>query len=54
MLDEKKLRQYDEYLFDRENRKMKGKLTNEELAEEKALEAEKAYVSNFFKSLNGG
>ncbi|MBQ8218417.1 MAG: hypothetical protein IJZ79_01370 [Bacilli bacterium] len=51
MLDEKKLKEYDDYLVDRENRKMKGTLTNEEIAEDNAIKAEKAFVANFFKNL---
>lgn len=51
MLDEKKLREYDEKLFDREARKMNGSLTKEELAEEAAIKAEQAVVAEFFKGL---
>lgn len=50
MLDEKKLKEYDEYLVDRESRKMKGTLTNKEKAEDAAIAAEKAWVANFFKA----
>lgn len=51
MLDEKKLREYDEYLVDRENRRLKGKLTKEELEEEAALEKEKEIVKKYFSRL---
>ena len=51
MLDEKKLREYDEYVADYESRKIKGLLNDEEIAEDDAVEAEKAFVKDFFKNL---
>lgn len=48
MLNEETLKQYDEYLVDRESRAMKGTLTNEEKQEDAALAADKAFVADFF------
>lgn len=53
MLDENKLKEYDERLVEYESRKLKGMLTNKELEEEKALNTEKELVSKFFAK-NGG
>lgn len=49
MLDEKTLKQYDDYLVDRESRALKGTLTNKEKEEDAALKADKALVAEIFK-----
>ena len=51
MLDEKKIREYDEYLVDRESRKIKGTLTDKEKEEDEAIKAEKAHVNSLFKNM---
>ena len=52
MLNETTLKQYDDYLVDRESRELKGTLTNEEKAEDAALKADKALVSEIFRKAN--
>lgn len=47
-MDEKILMQYDAYIVDREARKLKGQLTEEELQEEKELQLAKEELSKIF------
>lgn len=49
MLNETKMKEYDEYLVDRESRELKGNLTDKEKAENAALKADKALVAEIFK-----
>jgi len=48
MTEEKRLQEMDEKLLDYENRKLKGKLTNEEKEAERLLEQDKAEFSALF------
>ena len=50
MLNETKMKEYDEYLVDRESRELKGNLTDKEKAENAALKADKALVAEIFKN----
>ena len=48
MLSEKILMQHDEYILDRENRKLKGLLTAAEIQEEKEIELAKEELAKIF------